>query len=312
MSTCMYCHREAVIYRPYSGEKLCKKCFTESLEKKVRKTISRYKMLQPDSRIAIAVSGGKDSMALLYILNKIEQKYPESELVVITVDEGILGYREDALRIIKKATKKLGVEWRMSSFKELFSYTLDELVSIAQEKFGEKRLKACTYCGVLRRKAINMLARQVGADVVATAHNLDDETQTILMNILRGDIVRFLRNRPRKKLTIEGLVPRVKPFKEIPEEEIALYVHFNQIDHHQTPCPYHQEAYREDVRNFLNRLERDHPGTKYSILRIYTKILEKIPEEEAYLKTCIRCGEPSSEEICKTCQLLGELLGESS
>lgn len=305
---CARCSREAAVYRPYSGEALCRKCFTESVENKVRRTISRYKMFQPDSRIAVAVSGGKDSVVLLHILAKLEERFPKSELVAITVDEGIEGYRGESLKIVEEAVRRLQVPWMKTSFKELFGRTLDEVIQAASEALGEKRLGACTYCGVLRRRAINALAAEAGADVVATAHNLDDEAQTTLMNILKGDLTRFLRNRPSRR-SVEGFVPRVKPLREVPEEEVVLYAYFNRIHYHETPCPYHAEAYRDDVRAFLNEMEARRPGTKYNIVRIHERILQLIPEEEAKTTACVKCGQPASGEKCKVCQLLEGIIG---
>jgi len=266
-------------------------------------------MLQPDSRIAVAVSGGKDSTVLLHVLAKLEKRFPKSELIAITVDEGIEGYRNESLGIVKETVRRLQVPWLKNSFKELFGMTLDEIIRVASNTLGERRLGACTYCGVLRRRAINTLAVEAGADVVATAHNLDDEAQTILMNILKGDLIRFLRNRPTRK-NVEGFVPRVKPLREIPEEEIVLYAYFNRINYHETPCPYHTEAYRDDVRAFINMMETRRPGTKYDIVRVHEKLVNLISEEEIKIATCVKCGQPASGEKCKVCQLLEEVINK--
>ena len=104
--TCTVCkHREAFFLRPYSGEKLCKKCFLNSIEDKVRATIAKYSMLEFDDKIAVAVSGGKDSVSLLHILAKIERGYPKASLAAVTVDEGIKGYRDEALKIAGESCK---------------------------------------------------------------------------------------------------------------------------------------------------------------------------------------------------------------
>jgi len=108
---CSICkRREAFFFRPYSGEKLCKRCFAISIENKVRATIAKYNMLEYNDRIAVGVSGGKDSSSLLHILAKIEQNYPKSSLVAVTVDEGIRRYRDEALKIATENCKKLGIE----------------------------------------------------------------------------------------------------------------------------------------------------------------------------------------------------------
>ena len=105
---CTSCHRhEAIFTRAYSGERFCEECFSKSIETKVRKTISKYNMFKPDDRIAVAVSGGKDSVALLQILHEIEGSFPYAEVIAVTVDEGIPGYRDEAAQIATEACKRL-------------------------------------------------------------------------------------------------------------------------------------------------------------------------------------------------------------
>jgi len=304
---CTVCkRREAVYFRQYSGERLCRKCFIESIEEKTRNTISKYEMFEFDDRIAVAVSGGKDSTSLLYVLEKIEREFPKSTLVAVTVDEGIKGYRDEALKIARKNCMKLGVEHHVVSFEELFGYKLDEIVELMKKRGAE--LSPCAYCGILRRRALNIAARQVDADKLATAHSLDDEVQTILINILHGDPLRLARVKPVTEKVHERLVRRVKPFCEIPEREIAFYAYLKNIEFQSFPCPYASQALRSEIRIILNRLEEKHPGMKYTIFRSIERIrpaLEGVAERE--LKECRICGEPTTGEICKVCELLREL-----
>ncbi|MEM3695128.1 MAG: TIGR00269 family protein [Candidatus Bathyarchaeia archaeon] len=306
--TCSVCkRREAFFSRRYSGEKLCRKCFAESIEEKVRATIAKYKMFDFDDRIAVAVSGGKDSVSLLHILAKIERDYPKTSLVAITVDEGIKGYRDEALKIAAENCKKLGVEHYTVSFKELYGYTLDEIVEKAVK--GKSELTPCAYCGVLRRRALNTAARNLKADKIATAHTLDDETQTILLNIFHGDVLRIAREKPVTDERHPKLVQKVKPFCEIPEKETALYAYVKNIRFQSNPCPYAQEALRNDIRVMLNRIEEKHAGTKFTIFKAIEKIrpvLEKVSEREG-LRECVECGEPATEKLCMTCQMLKKL-----
>lgn len=306
-SVCTVCkRREAVYFRPYSGEKLCRKCFIESIEDKTRATISKYEMFEFDDRIAVAVSGGKDSTSLLYVLEKIEREFPKSTLVAVTVDEGIKGYRDEALKIAKKNCEKLGVEHHIVSFKELFGYKLDEIVKLMKKH--DMELSPCAYCGVLRRRALNIAARQVDADKLATAHSLDDEVQTMLLNILHGDPLRLARAKPVTEEIHEKLIRRVKPFCEIPEREIAFYAYLKDIEFQSYPCPYAPQALRSELRTILNRLEERHPGMKYTIFRSIESIrpaLEGLAEKE--LKECKICSEPTTGEICKVCELLQKL-----
>ena len=193
---CSKCQkREAFFHRAYSGETLCRRCFAQSIEDKVRFTITRYRMLNFDDHLAVAVSGGKDSLSLLHILAKLKRHRPQTTLTAVTVDEGIEGYRNEALAAAAENCRRLEVPHHVVSFKELYGFTLDEIVQ--KTRCGSQaELTACAYCGVLRRKAINIGAREVGANKVATAHTLDDEAQTVLMNIFRGDITRLAKEKP--------------------------------------------------------------------------------------------------------------------
>jgi len=309
MLTCTLCERrEAVFMRPYSGEKLCGRCFCESIENKVRATISKYEMLQPKDKIMVAVSGGKDSVTLIHILSKIEKAFPEARLCAVTVDEGIRGYRDEALRFAVKNCRKLGVEHIVTSFKEMYGYKLDELVGMIRER-GEGELTPCSYCGVLRRRALNTAAREAGVDKLATAHNLDDETQTMILNILHGDALRIARVKPVLTEVHPKLIQRVKPFCEVPEREIAFYAYLKKIEFQGIPCPYARTALRNDIRTMLNRMEEKHAGTKFTIFKSMERIrpaLEALAEE-AKLQECKRCGEPTVGELCKPCQMLEKL-----
>ncbi|MHA1834894.1 MAG: TIGR00269 family protein [Candidatus Baldrarchaeia archaeon] len=303
---CTKCKKSpAIFFRKYSGEKLCKKCFLESVENRVKGTISRFKMFREEDRIAVGVSGGKDSVALLYILSKIERKFPKSELIAITIDEGIKGYREESLRIARKVAKDLDVEHVVFSFKDLFGYTLDSIFEHSLKK--EIKLAPCTYCGVLRRKALNLAAREVNASKLATAHNLDDEAQTILINFLRGDVERLARLEPVQSIVHPKFVPRVKPLMEVPENEVSLYVYLRELDFFSAPCPYARYSLRGDIRDFLNKMEEKRPGTKFIVLNTHLKLLPFLKQalrEKVSLQECIICGEPTPHKICKACELL--------
>ncbi len=259
-------------------------------------------MFEYDSRIAVAVSGGKDSLNLLYLLNDIEEQFPRAELIAISIDEGIEGYRDEALKFASEACRRLRIEHHITSFKELYGFTLDE---IAERHVGE--VTTCTYCGVLRRRALNTAAREVGADRLATAHNLDDMAQTALLNLLRGDIRRMRLMHPAG-FSLKGFVRRVKPYCEIPERESTLLAYIRGFDFQTKPCPYAEEAMRTDIRRFLNYMETRRPGTKFIVYRTALRIVESLGTlEEAVGGVCRLCGEPTTGEVCRVCQLLGEL-----
>jgi uncharacterized protein (TIGR00269 family) len=188
------------------------------------------------------------------------------------------------------------------SFKQAFGATLDEMVKIAKKrKLG---LGACTYCGVMRRSILNQAAREFGAKKLATAHNLDDEVQAIMLNYIRADFSRLYRLGPSYPAR-EGFVPRIKPLREVPEKEMALYALLKKINVHLGVCPYAGGIHSE-IRDFINRLEENHPNSKFMILRMFDRmkpnLLKAVPEFE--IRTCERCGEPTSANVCKKCELL--------
>jgi uncharacterized protein (TIGR00269 family) len=306
MAKCSACKRNEAFYmRRHSGERLCRKCFLESIENKVRVTIGKHKMFEMDDRIAVAVSGGKDSVGLLHILSKIEVEFPKSSLCAITVDEGIKWYRDEAVKIAAQNCAKLGIEQTVVSFRELFGYTLDEIV----EKTQQEKLTPCAYCGVLRRRALNIAGRKAGADKIATAHTLDDEVQTFLLNIVHGDPLRTARSGPIFSSEREGMIRRAKPFCEVLERESALYAYVKRIPFQEMPCPYAGEALRNDVRNMLNRLEEKHPGMKYTIFGSMEKIRQstQVTIEETALSKCEECGELTTGALCQACLMLRKL-----
>ncbi len=302
MTRCIVCKNREVFYiRVYSGEQLCEDCFMSSIEDKVKSTIAKHEMLKMNDRIAVAVSGGKDSVSLLHLLAKVEKAFPKASLCAVTVDEGIKGYRDEAIKIAADNCKKLGIQHLTVSFKELFGYALDEIV----ERTKGSPLTPCAYCGVLRRRALNVAARLANANKIATAHNLDDEIQTFLLNIIHGDPLRSARggsNEPR-------LVPRIKPFIEVPEKEIALYAFLKGIQFQEVPCPYASEALRNDARHWLNKLEEKHPGIKYTVNSSMQRIRQAMEQsiQKAPLNRCKNCGEPTMQEMCQTCQTLQKL-----
>jgi len=257
-------------------------------------------MLRPDDHVAVAVSGGKDSLSLLTILRKITKRFPKSRLTAVTVDEGIVEYRDEAISIAKNYYKNHSIGYAIVSFEDLFQMKLDELVKEKRE------LSPCSYCGVLRRRAINLAAEKVGANVVATGHNLDDEVQTAMLNIVHGDVIRISRVEPVLEDPNGRFLRRVKPICEIPEKEVAMYAYESGIEFQKVPCPYMATSLRNDMRSMLNRIEVKHPGTKYTIFRSTERLKATLRRYTAKteLKNCRYCGEPTTTDICQVCKIL--------
>ncbi len=256
----------------------------------------------------VAVSGGKDSVTLLHILAKIEKSFPDVVFCAGTVDEGIRDYRDEALRLAERNCRMLGVDHVVTSFKELFGYELDEIVELIRRR-GENGLTPCSYCGVLRRKALNIMARDAGVDKLVTAHNLDDETQTMLLNVVHGDPMRIARSKPVLNVIHPKLVQRVKPLCMVPEKEVVLYAYLKGIEFQCIDCPYAQTALRNDIRDMLNRMEHKHAGTLFTVFRSMEKIRPALEAfaEEVKLHDCKLCGEPTVGDVCRACEMLQEL-----
>ena len=306
---CTLCRRnDAVFGCSYSGENLCGRCFCRTIEDRVRKTISKYEMLGRKDNFMVAVSGGKDSVTLLHILAKVEKSFPDVVFCAGTVDEGIRDYRDEALQIAERNCRKLGVDHVVTSFKELFGYELDEIVELIRRR-GEHGLTPCSYCGVLRRKALNIMARDAGVDKLVTAHNLDDETQTMLLNVVHGDPMRIARSKPVLNVIHPKLVQRVKPLCMVPEKEVVLYAYLKGIEFQCIDCPYARTALRNDIRDMLNRMEHKHAGTLFTVFRSMEKIRPALEAfaEEVKLHDCKLCGEPTVGDLCRACQMLQEL-----
>lgn len=292
---CSRCRNRAIIELRYAGQLLCKSCFSKLYERRVRKTIAKNGMLSRKDRTAVGVSGGKDSLVLLYLLKKFQY-----EPVAVAIDEGIGGYRNETIKCAEDFCRKEKIPLYLFSFKKEFGITLDEI--------AKKRKNVCSFCGVMRRRLLNNAARKLKCTKLAVGHNLDDEAQTVLMNFFRSEFPRLARSGPvTGVMGMKEFVPRIKPLRECPEKEDVLYALLNNIKYSDAECPYSEQAYRSSIRNCLNELEEKYPGTKFAILRSFDKLL---PILKSRYKTgenpavCIRCGEPSAKEVCKACQLL--------
>lgn len=307
MTVCSKCGNEnIVIKRKQSGQNLCQDCFIESIEKKVIKTIKKEKLLDKGDKVLVALSGGKDSVATLEILNSYRERN-FIDLCAVTIDEGIAGYRQEGVDIAINHAKRLGIEHKIVSFKESFGISLDEIMKIPNHR------GSCTYCGVFRRWIINRAARDMNATKIATGHNLDDESQAILMNYLEGNINNLTTLGAKTESKSPLFTPKIKPLREIPEREIGLYALAKGLDIHLAGCPYAQESFRMEVGNILKELSTEHPTVMYSTLKGFDKLKPIIKKE---LKTsfkhneCVKCGEPSSNELCRVCTFISEIKGD--
>lgn len=293
MATCDICGSKAVFQE--NGKTFCGPHFSNWYEETVADTITRYQMIPDGSKIAVGLSGGKDSTVLLSVLTKLDLN---AEFIAITVDEGISCYRDETIYAAKKLVSKLNVQHEIISFHELCGKNLDELL----EKNPER---ACSVCGTLRRRALNTGARKFSADKIATGHCLDDEAQSVLMNYLRGDVTRVTESYATN--AGELFIPRIKPLFHLSERATVAYGLVNHLLSTLPECPYTKYALRADVRSELGRIEYKYPGTMLNIVLGQEKFLTKLgsfEKNKILMNVCEHCGEPTTHRLCAACTLL--------
>lgn len=304
--TCIQCEHKPVITL-ISGRKLCKNDFIKYFEKKVNKTIGKYKLIQNNDKIAVGISGGKDSLTVLYLINKLSQKIRGLEIFAILIDEGIHGYREKTIVDAKKFCKQYNIKLNIFSYKKELGKTLDQIIKTND-------IIPCSACGVFRRYLLNKHSRLLKATKLATGHNLDDEAQAVLMNQFRNNQEINARMGPITGIQKDKrFIPRVKPLYFMTEKEVMLYAYLKGfVSSNFIECPNARFSYRGEIRDYLNELESKHPGTKYSVINSFLEILpllkEKYKGKESSINQCLHCGEPSTNNICKTCQLAQKLI----
>ncbi|XP_059636376.1 cytoplasmic tRNA 2-thiolation protein 1 isoform X1 [Cornus florida] len=296
---CSICNQtRAALKRPKTLEQICRECFYAVFEEEIHRVIVDNQLFKPGERVAIGASGGKDSTVLAYVLSELNRRHNYGlDLFLLSVDEGITGYRDDSLETVKRNEIQYGLPLKVVSYKELYGWTMDDIVKMIGLKNN------CTFCGVFRRQALDRGAALLKVDKLVTGHNADDIAETILLNILRGDIARLSRC---TYITTgeDGPIPRCKPFKYTFEKEIVMYAYFKRLDYFSTECIYSPNAYRGFAREFIKDLERIRPRAILDIIksgenfRISTST--KMPEQG----TCERCGYISSQKYCKACVLL--------
>jgi uncharacterized protein (TIGR00269 family) len=245
---CSSCDKSAIINSPAR----CKEHFVAEFERRVFDTIGEHRLIKPTDRVAVAVSGGKDSLTVLHLLS---QAY---DVTAIAVDEGIAGYREKTLGDARRFCVERNIPLRILSFKETYGDTIDEL----------SPERSCSICGVRRRDLLNRGA--TGFDVLATGHNADDECQAVLMNLLRGHTALFGRIGPSTP-GVMGMVRRVKPLYFCTEKEVATYAHLHGFIGEFTECPNADRSYRQLIKESLNEYARAHPGVKRRLLDGFLK-----------------------------------------
>ena len=314
---CEHCKKEKVnMKRPETGEKLCKSCFSFAFEEEVYQTIQRFELIKKGDVVAIGVSGGKDSTVLMHILHVLNQRHSMGfQIQLVCIDEGITGYRDNALDTVKKNSEIYNLPLTILSFSDLFNgWTLDDIFKATKTK------ETCTYCGIFRRRSLDIGAQRVGATKVAVGHNADDVAETILLNVLRGDTVRYFRSVDVKTDGIEQkheagneqtltIAPRIKPFALQNQKEIVLYAHYNKLLYYAVECPYARTAFRRFPRGYLVKKLVSDPGVMRRMIEGSIRYQTQVPlqQSESEIKYCQKCGAASNHDVCMACKLLERL-----
>jgi uncharacterized protein (TIGR00269 family) len=320
---CDKCGSDAVMHAAYSGLHMCEEHFRRSVDSRVRRRI-REDALLPESATPddpetwlVGLSGGKDSVVLTKLLHDTFEADPRVELVAVTIHEGIDGYRDASLEACLELTDDLDIEHEVVSYADEYDLEMDDVA--ADDPLD---MAPCAYCGVFRRDALSRYAEEYGADKLLTGHNLDDEAQTAMMNLLSGDVRQIakhfdasLGSFEEREVDDDPFVPRAKPLRDIPEKEVALYAHLAELPTHMAECPHASEAYRGEIQQHLHDLEEDHPGTRHSIMSGYEELARLAAEAyrddaDAPQGRCERCGAPTNNATCRKCELVEELGGE--
>jgi uncharacterized protein (TIGR00269 family) len=170
-------------------------------------------------------------------------------------------------------------------------------------------------CGTFRRRALDIVAESVGASAVATAHNLDDQLQTFIINLFSGDIERISWMYPEPIQYGQNGLKKIKPFVEIYEHEIVFYAMHRKIPFQSEDCPYMGESIRTEIREFLNNLEMRHPGIKYNAYNSLTKLCRILKTsangQSSQTRVCRKCGRKSTGIICSVCKTI-QILANSN
>jgi uncharacterized protein (TIGR00269 family) len=294
---CNKCRREAILFQEYSGQHLCKQHVEADVEAKAKYEIRRHHWLVPGDHIAVALSGGKNSSALLYFLKKLTSNRRDIRLSAITIDEGIAGFSDQgcAMRI----ANELDIACISVSFLEGLGITTDEIAHTKGTTLS------CTYCRVLKKFLLNRIAREHGITKLALGHALDEGAVSVLKNVLQGN-PEILVSSDR---AARGEIPRIRPFISVPHKEVALYADLHVKGYNQSRCPYHNKPFEENVRAMLNEFTIRHPTTKYALLSLEKNLTGACVSMADSVPSCQQCGEPT-DGICQSCRIINEVTAD--
>lgn len=273
--------------------------FVLEIEKKVKDTIFKYRLLLKRDKIIVACSGGKDSIAVLYLLKKYG--YDVSALILdLEIGKWSLRNLDNAAAFCRENDITLH---RIFAKDEL-GCSIEHVMSCVKAKSG---VENCTVCGVIKRWIINRKARELGADKLVTGHNLDDEAQNIFMNILKGNPMLSAGLGPKSGVGAQDMfVQRVKPLYFCTDAELRKYTEIMGFKILYSKCPLSSAVFRRDIKNCLDDFEKSYPDVKRNIVRKYLEMKPALVKAcRGKIKRCSVCGEAARGDVCKACEMMG-------
>ncbi len=326
-SECLHCKNKPIYLDKIESRKIayCPDHFIKFFEEKVFNTIRQNNLIKNKEQIICATSGGKDSLTVLYLSKKyIEENKINSSIEAIVIDEGIPGYRDKTVKDVKNFCRKYKIKLKIASFKEAYGKELAEILEKRKAKgnkmtnqtdrgFSDKQGSPCTTCGILRRDLLNKSCIE-SYDKMITGHNLDDEVQTVLMNMFFGKTDLLARMGPITGISeVDGFVQRVKPLHMCSEKEVTIYALLKGFRNDFSECPNAKLSFRAFIRDELNCLDNSRE-IKQNIAKSMLGILSDLKEDsrskskiQRILKKCVSCGSPSALEECKSCVIVREM-----
>ena len=289
---------KAVVFIRHHKLALCEKHFVKWFERYVDRTIKEFRMVRREKKILVAVSGGKDSLSLWYVLNRLGYN-AEGLHISLGIEEW--EYSRLSLETCRRFAERIGKPLHVINLKEKFGFTVEEIAKLSG------RRDTCSVCGTFKRYIMNVISKEKGFDAVATGHNLDDESALLLSNTVRWEMGYLGRQYP-VLLEEYGFARKVKPFCFLTEKEIVSYAILNGIDFMETGCPKGRKATSRIYKTALSYLEHEMPGTKLRFYREFLKrgkpIFEKELKRVLELNECEVCGMPTTSEICSVCRMV--------
>ncbi|MBN2386746.1 MAG: adenine nucleotide alpha hydrolase family protein [Anaerolineales bacterium] len=299
---CRKCGGKAVINMPQHHLGLCKDDYLAWLPEQTGRFIEKYAMFGREEKVLVAVSGGKDSLALWEILHRLG--YQADGLYLCLGIDGGIAYSSESQRLTEQFAAARGLQLHIVNVEAETGRTIPELARLSLRG----RSKPCSVCGLVKRHEMNRVARDLGYNVLATGHNLDDEAAVLFGNTLTWSREYLLRQGPVLP-AIPGLARKVKPLCRFYEREMAAYALLRGIEYIYEECPHALGSTSTYYKEVLNRMEHERPGVK---LRFYLAFLDahksglfaRQEDVQPSLNPCPGCGQPTSAPgLCSFCRL---------